>query len=173
LDNNRLQQINEYLLRNTKTIYRLRKIQETKRDKKEVCAYAVSLAKSEPLSLVEQVQQFYDNCKNVLSAGEKLITENRCFKIVADIFEVSYCLEAWRKTADKVAYIENEQVKIEPLHRMSCEQAASVFKKNGVDPLTIIESRDTLKRYTNPADKYAALAKFPLFSIASPAATRE
>lgn len=173
MDKKRMQQINEYLLRNTETIYRLRKIQETKRDEKEICAYAVSLAKSEPLSLEEQVQQFYDNCKNVLVPGEMLTTEDRCFRIIADSFEVAYCLEAWRKTADKVAYIEDEQVKIESLHRMSCEQAASVFKKKEVDPLKIIESLETLKHYTNPADKYAALAKFPLLLSATQAAIKE
>ncbi|MBQ9930393.1 MAG: hypothetical protein IJO72_06435 [Oscillospiraceae bacterium] len=163
----RIRQINEYLFCNTKTIYRLRKIQEIKRGGKEICAYAVSLAKSEPLSLEEQVQQFYDNCKNVLVPGEILTTEDRCFRIIADSFEVAYCLEAWRKTADKVAYIECEQIKIELLHRMSCEQAASVFKEKEIDPLKIIESLETLNHYTNPADKYAALAKFPLLCIAA------
>lgn len=159
MDSNRIQKINEYLLQNTKTIYRLRKIQDTVRNEKEICAYAVSLVKSEPLSLEEQVWQFYDNCKNVLSAGEELITENRYIKIAANTFAVIYCLEAWRKTADKAAYIENGQVKIELLHRMSCEQAASVFKKKGIDPLTTVDSAEALKSYTNPADQYVALAK--------------
>lgn len=173
VDGNRVQQINDYLFRNTKIVYRLRKIQETIKDKKEICAYVISLAKSEPLSLEEQVQQFYHNCKNVLRLDEVLITEDRQFRIIADTYEVSYCLEAWRKTADKIAYIENEQVKVELLHRMSCEQAASVFKKKEVDPLKIIESLETLKHYTNPADKYAALAKFPLLLSAAQAAIKE
>ena len=166
MDNDRIQQINEYLLQNTKTIYRLRKIQDTSTEKKEVCAYAVALAKSELLSLEEQARQFYDNCKKVLLSGEDLKTEDRCFKIAAAAFEVCYCLEAYRKTADRVAYIENEQVKIQWLHRMSCEQAAVVFKKHKADPLALINNMDTLQRYSNPADKYAALAKFPIMLTA-------
>jgi hypothetical protein len=157
----RIQQKNEYLLRNTKTIYRLRKIQDTRKDGKRLCAYVVSLVKSPPLTLEAQVQSFYENCKNMLLEDEILITENRCFKIVAESFEVTYCLEAWRKRADKIAYIENEQVKIEMLHRMGCEQAASLLKKLiRFDPLEVVDSLSCLQKYTNPADRYAALAKF-------------
>lgn len=62
----RIQQINEYLLRNTKTIYLLRKIRDTHTEGKHLCAYVISLAKAYPLSLEAQVGQFYDNCKNLL-----------------------------------------------------------------------------------------------------------
>ena len=157
----RIQQLNEYLLRNTRTIYRLRKIRETRKDGKRLCAYVVSLVKSPPLTLEAQVHSFYENCKALLSNGEILVTENRFFKIVADSFEVIYCLEAWRKRADKIAYIENEQVKVELLNRMSCEQAANLLKKlTSVDPLELVDSLSSLQKYTNPADRYAALAKF-------------
>ena len=162
MGNKRTQQINEYLLQNTKTIYRLRKIQETKKDEKEICAYAVSLAKSEPLSLEEQVQQFYDNCKNVLVPGEILTTEDRCFRIIADSFEVTYCIEAWRKHADTTAYIENGEVITELIHRMSCEQAAYIFNKHRVEPLELLNALETLQKYDNPAERYAALAKMPI-----------
>ena len=126
-----------------------------------MCAYVVSLAKTPALTLEAQVQLFYENCKNILSSDEVLITENRYFKIVTDSFEVIYCVEAWRKKADKIAYIENGQVKVELLNRMSCEQAANMFKKlHSVDPLEIVDSLGFLEKYTNPADRYAALAKF-------------
>ena len=159
--NSRIQQMNEYLLRNTKTIYRLRKIRNTCKDGKRLCAYVVSLAKSPSLTLEEQVQLFYENCKNLLSLDEVLVTENRYFKIITDSVEVIYCVEAWRKGADKIAYIDNGQVKVEFLKRMSCEQAANVFKKlTSVDPLEVVDSLGSLEKYTNPADRYAALAKF-------------
>ncbi len=48
------------------------------------------------------------------------------------------------------------------LHRMSCEQAAYVFKKHKVEPLGMLNTLEALQKYRNPADKYAALAKMPL-----------
>ena len=164
MKNSRIQQINEYLLNNTKTIYQLRKIQNTCKDGKRLCAYVVSLAKTPPLTLAAQVQSFYENCKNILSPDEILITENRYFKIITDSFEVIYCVEAWRKRADKIAYIENGQVKVELLHRMSCEEAASLLRKlTSVDQLKLVDSLSSLEKYTNPADRYVALAKFVHF----------
>lgn len=163
MEKSRIQQINEYLLRNTKTIYRIRKIQATENGEKRICAYVVSLAKCPPFSLEDQVLQFYENCKNVLRENEELRTQGRCFIIAAETFEVSYCLEAYRKTADRGAYMENGQVKIELLRRMSCERAAAIFNKHKVDPLAILNTGAVLQQYSNPADKYAALAKYPVF----------
>lgn len=162
----RIQEINEYLLRNSKTIYRLRKIRETSRSGRQICAYAVSLIKEHGMDLIGQTLSFYNSCKQVLAGGEKLVTENRYFKVVSDSFEVFYCLEAWRKNADKVCYVENDEIRIELLHRMGCEQAAGIFKREGVDPLELLNDVELLRGYDNPADRYAALAKLFLLQDA-------
>lgn len=110
----------------------------------------------------EQALSFYEHLKTILSADEVLSTSDKCFKIVATHFEVTYCIEAWRKSADVRAYIENGEVITEFLHRMSCEQAAYIFKKHRIEPFELLNTLETLKKYNNPADKYCALAKMPI-----------
>ena len=163
----RIRQVNEHILQNMRCIYRFRKIQATTKEGKEACAYAISLVRTQPQSLEMQVLEFYELCKAALMPEETLVTENRCFKILSDTFVLVYCLEAWRKRADKVAYMQDGQVKIDALHRMSCEQASKIFRNGKVEPFALLEELEALKGYTNPADKYVALAKMMKFLLPS------
>ena len=158
----RVQQINESILQSIDTIYRLRKIQYRLVDNKACYAYVVSLAKSQAHSLKEQTLSFYEHLKTILSSDETLTTEDKCFKIASANFDVTYCIEAWRKHADTTAYIENGEVVTELIHRMSCEQAAYIFKKHRVDPFELLNTLETLQKYNNLAEKYTALAKMPI-----------
>ena len=45
---------------------------------------------------------------------------------------------------------------------MSCEQAAYIYKKHRVEPLELLNTLETLQKYNNPAERYAALAKMPI-----------
>ena len=161
-EKSRVQQINESILQNVDTIYRLRKVQYRLVDNKPCYAYVVSLAKNHTHSLKKQTLSFYEHLKTILSSDETLTTENKYFKITAAGFEVSYCIEAWRKHANTTAYIENGEVVTELMHRMSCEQAAYIFKKNRIEPFALLNTLKTLQKYDNPAEKYAALAKMPI-----------
>ena len=155
----RVYYINNQLLKTVKTIYRLRKIGFQMSNGKPVYAYAISIAKDYGQTLEEQALHFYNTCQQLLKGSEKLLTDKKCFKIVSDEFDVYYCMEAWRKHADKVVYVENGQVKIEMLHRMSCEQAAYIYKKRNVDPFDHNFTTEIAQPYDTPADKYVALAK--------------
>jgi hypothetical protein len=161
-EKSRVQQINESILQSIDTVYRLRKIQYTLVDNKPRYAYVVSLAKNYTHSLKEQTLSFYEYLKSILSSDETLTTEDKCFKITATGFEVSYCIEAWRKHANTTAYIENGEVVTELIHRMSCEKAAYVFKKYNVEPFHLINTLETLRKYNHPVEKYVALAKMPM-----------
>ena len=107
---NRVQQINESLLHTIKTVYRLRKVKCDIFDKKPRYAYVLSLAKSHPFSLEEQVLSIYNHLQSILLSNETLLTENKCLKITSALFEVEFCIEAWRKSADKMAYIQEGTV---------------------------------------------------------------
>lgn len=161
-EKSRVQQINENLLQNIKTVYRFRKVQYDIVDNKPLYAYVISLAKSYPLSLEEQILSVYNHLKSILLTDETLVTENKCLKIISNLYEVEYCIEAWRKNADKIAYIQDGKVVIELLHRISCEQAARIFKKHEVEPFELLNTLETLQKYNNPAEKYCALAKMPI-----------
>lgn len=161
-EKSRVQQINESIMQNIDTLYRLRKIQYTLVDNRPCYAYVVSLAKNHTHSLKEQTLSFYEHLKSILSSNEVLTTENKCFKIMAAGFEVTYYIEAWRKHANTTAYIENGEVITELIHRMSCEQAAYIFKKHRVEPFELLNTLETMQKYNNPAERYAALAKMPI-----------
>jgi hypothetical protein len=112
--------------------------------------------------LKEQTLSFYEHLRSIISFDEVLTTENKYFKIIAEGFEVTYCIEAWRKHADTTAYIENGEVVTELIHRMSCEQAAYIFKKHSIDPFDLLNTLETLQKYNNPAEKYTAPAKMTI-----------
>ncbi|MBP3313522.1 MAG: hypothetical protein J6K84_02560 [Oscillospiraceae bacterium] len=161
-EKSRVQQINESILQNVKTVYRLRKIQHALVDQKPCYAYVISLAKNHAQSLKEQTLSLYQCLKSILSSDETLTTEHKCFKIIAEGFEVTYCIEAWQKHADTTAYMENGEVVTELIHRMSCEQATYIFKKHRVDPFELLNTLETLQKYNHPAERYTALAKMPI-----------
>ena len=169
---NRVYLINNVLIQTIHTIYKLRKIGYNVSNGKLIYAYAISLSKDSTQTIEEQATTFYNVCKNLLNDSEQLFTDNKCLKIVSDEFELYYCLEAWRKHADKIVYIEDGQIKVEFLHRMSCEQAAYIFKKYNLNPFEFINTLETLKKYNNPADRYTALAKSPFSHYARQTAIR-
>lgn len=161
-EKSRIQQINENLLHNIRTIYRLRKIKYAIIDNKPHYAYVISLAKNHLLSLEQQVLSIYNHLESILLSDEILITENKCFKLISDLYEVEFCIEAWRKSANKTAYFQDGEVVIELLHRMGCEHAAYIFKKHRIEPFELLNTLEDLNKYNNPADKFCAIAKIPM-----------
>lgn len=161
-EKSRVQQINESILQNIDTVYKLRRIQYTFVDNKPCYVYTVSLAKNYTQSLKEQTLSFYEHLKSIVSSEEVLTTDNKGFKIISTDFEVTYYIEAWRKHADKTAYIENGEVVIELIHRMSCEQAAYIFKKHKIEPFELLNTLEALQRYNTPTERYTALAKIKI-----------
>lgn len=158
----RVQQITEGILKSIDTVYRLRKIQYKIVDNRPCYAYAISLAKNHTHSLKELTLLFYNSLKSIIASEEVLTTDDKCFKIVSADFEVTYCIEAWRKHADTTAYIKDGEVITELIHHMSCEQAAYIFKKHGIEPFELLNTLETLQKYNNPAERYTALAKMPI-----------
>ena len=161
----RVCEMNNYLLQNIKTIFRLRKIGLSNKDNKLQYAYVVSLTKDHKHSLEELIWFFYTSCNEMLKSEETLTTDNKSFIISSSEFDVYYYVEAWRKYADKIAYIKDGKVLTELLHRMSCEKAAYIFKKHSIEPFELINTLEVLKKHDNHADRYAALAKSPLLHI--------
>lgn len=166
----RVDELNKALLCSVKPIFRLRKIGISQKERKKEYAYTISFARDYKHSLEEMVREFYRVCGELVRGEEVLTAEGKAFKIASCDFEVFYYIEAWRKSADKIAYMEDGVVKIEQLHRMSCEQAAYVFKKHRIDPLELMHKIEALQKYDNHADKYTALAKAPLLLTATQAA---
>lgn len=158
----RVYEMNNFLLQNFENIYRLRKIGVSCLQGKMRYVYAISLAKDYTNTLEDMTLLFYKLCNEMITENESLVTEEKAFRITSEDFQVFYYIEAWRKTADRIAYMENGEVKTELLHRMSCEQAAFIFNKHNIKPFEIINKSEVLKKYNSHADKFVALAKHPL-----------
>ena len=165
----RVSEMNDFLLRNMTDVFILRKIGLSHYGDKTIYAYTVSLSKDHVHSLEERAEFFHTLCEKMLMAGETLDLSKKCFLVSSDAFDVYYYIEAWRKNADKTAYIMDGRGRTEMLNRMSCEQAARIFKKHHIEPFELINTLETLQKYDSYADKYAALAKFPLLLSAQTA----
>ncbi|MBR5519363.1 MAG: hypothetical protein IKU55_01465 [Clostridia bacterium] len=158
----RIREMNSFLQNNIKTIYRLRKIGVVQSEHPSIYAYVVSFKKDDIHTAEELVESFHALCKQMLANGETLCTANKCFTIVSKAQIVQYHIEAWKKRADRRLYFEDGCVKSEFLHRMSCEQAARIFKQHKLKPLDYLNTLTILQKYDNFADKYCALAKSPV-----------
>ena len=158
----RVHEWNQFLLQNAGPIFRLRKIGHSQAGTRPAYAYAVSLAKDHRRTPEERVLRFAAACGEMLNETEWLITEDKSFRVVSEDFEVFYYVEAWRKCADRIAYLENGNPKVELLHRMSCEQAAHIFKTYNLEPFELINGSDMFQKSDNHADQYAAFAKLCL-----------
>ncbi len=159
-------EINRYILHDIKFVYRLRKVGYVTVNNKPCRSYVISLMKSPSLSLDEQVLAVYDLLRSILLPDESLVTENKCMKIFSDSYEAEYCIEVWRKNADRIAYVRDGKVETELLHRMGCESAALKLGSRGIRgtlPFKLINRTEDLQKYKNPADRYAALAKMSAF----------
>ncbi len=165
-EKSRIQQINETLMGNVKQIYKLRKIWQDIEGGKPRCAYVASLARCFGHTAEDQARLFYEQLQATLTGKECLLTENKCFTVVSNEFEAVYCVELWRKNADKIAYVQDGKIVIEQIYRMSCEQASAVFRKHKLQPLKLLSTMEEVKEYQNPADKYTALAKSSLLQRA-------
>ncbi len=149
--------INNAILQKMKSIYALRKVGFDVVNDKKIYAYTVSLKRGDIYSLIEK---FCDTCENLINDNERFTTHKKYFKIFSDELEIYYYIEIWGKSADRMVYIEDGQLKIEFLHRMSCEQASRVLSKHDIK---LINTSEVLRKYDTYADKYVALAKLPLF----------
>ena len=84
-EKSRLLQINDSIMQNINTLYRLRKIQYIRVDNRTYCSYSVSFGKKHT-PLKEQTLSFYEHLKTIICSDETLTTENKCFKIIAEGF---------------------------------------------------------------------------------------
>lgn len=129
---------------------------EDERDKRS--AYVVTLRKVQGVSFEERIQQFYNTLKESLEDGEEIICENGCFTVTGKWYAITYCLEAYKKHANMLGYVEDGRVCMRPLDRMCCCDAlkwmegCSDWEKNDISMR--MNFREMVAAYPNPADRF-------------------
>ena len=150
--------INEQLLQSPFYIYRVRRLPSREGEK----AYVITLLKRTEISVETRIENIYQFFRNALKPGERLETDYRSFRIVGKNYQLVYCIELYKRNANKLGYIEQDEVKTQYLMRMGCDLA---FRWLNQHKLSIDDSFVQNKitddafclRYPNPADRFIAI----------------
>lgn len=154
----RANEINQKLFSVQKDIYRLRRLPSKEAN---APSYIITIKKQAEVSLQKQIEQYNYFFNDVLLHHETLSTVNKCFAIRSDEYEITYCIEAFRKNAERIGHFETEGVQTTLIKRMGCEKAFRWMKRNGITKhdehiVNLMSSADLKKCYPNPADRFVA-----------------
>jgi len=155
----RANEINQIIMNQQKRFYRLRRLPT---ENSSVFPYVITLKKLRGKTLEEQIEEYYTTFKNTLTGNEVLITDNRCFTIEGNGYSIVYCIEAYRRGADIIGYVENGKVYTSLIRRMSCERAFQLLRKHRVykyDSFLVnhMNSEQYKIKYPNPADRFISI----------------
>ena len=79
-------------------------------------------------------------------------------------YEIVYCAEGYKKSADRIGYVEDGQGRACLIRRMSCGLAVKHCRRLEKGPVRAIYGRmkeaEWVARYPNPADRFVASVNF-------------
>ena len=160
----RILELNEQIRKNTVSIWQLRKLYKQNIGNEPEAAYVLTLDKNRELPLYDRTKAFFHLLKSLLKDDEELSIRDQCFTVCGPWYTISYSIEAYRKNADTRCYmLSHDTVRIEKLHRISCEKAFKWIKdhpgKRNSTYLGIVERvffSEMKDEYRNPADRFCA-----------------
>lgn len=164
----RARQLNYAIFQTHQEIYTVRSLDISERLSEDSRYRVISLKKSYDKTIEDRIYMLYKTLKNNLLYNEELLTDNRCFTIKGKDYEIVYCIETYKKNADRIRYIENGKVCSSLIRRMGIEVAFKWLKKNP-GYRKIIGERFYLdamvKTYPNPADRFVASVNIEKYFI--------
>lgn len=155
----RAKQLNDAIFQRYLEIFTIRSLDVAERQPENTRYRVISLKKDYRKTAEERTQIIYETLKNNLVEGELLLTDNRCFTIKGRDYEIIYCIESYKKNADKIWYIENGVPCSSFIRRMGCELAFKWLKDNKEHRKIVGERmyfEAMRKAYPNPADRFIA-----------------
>lgn len=155
----RARQLNDAIFQTHQDIYTVRSLDIADRLPEYSRYRAITLKKSYDKTVEERVQILYKTLKNNLLYNEELLTDNGCFIIRGKDYQIVYCIETYKKNADRIWYIENGKVCSSLIRRMGIEVAFKWLKYNPKCRKVIGERmylEAMIKTYPNPADRFVA-----------------
>ena len=155
----RAQQLNNAIMQTQKPIWRLRRLDLFNAKHTHTCSYVVTIEKDSS-SFEERTSKFYEMLKSNVLTTESLSTSCKCFTICGEGYEITYCLEGYKKSADKIGYVEDARICTELMRRMPSEVAAKQFKNfeewEKIDICDRMKFSEWINCYPNPADRFVA-----------------
>lgn len=153
--------LRQTIMADMKPVRSIRMIWDKRYLGKENRFYVVTINKDANKSFEERTRSFYQALQSVLAEGETLICEDGYFTIDSEEYKIGFCLEGYKKHADRIGYYHDGIPCSRLLHRMGIEEA---FLRMGDDEDTkrIFERMDFLVmilRFRNPADRFVASVK--------------
>lgn len=153
----RAQELNAVIRESVKPLWKLRQLEDRSDSRCSFLSFAVTLRKDQSRTLRERTEEFYTCLQGQLAEGEKLCTDHRCFAVEGPGYCVTYCLEAYKKTGDRVGFVEDGAARTDFLGRMSCETAFRWIEAHG-DPHHEVMDRmkfeEMVRAWPNPADRF-------------------
>ena len=157
--NERARQLNDAIFQTHEEIYTVRSLDIADRLPQDSRYRIITLKWSYDKTVEERVQILYKTLKNNLFYNEELLTDNRCFTIKGKDYQIVYCIETYKKNADRIWYIEDGKVCTAFIRRMGIEVAFKWLKDNPEYRKAIGERmylEAMTETYPNPADRFVA-----------------
>lgn len=151
--------MNDAIFQTHLEIFTIRSLDVATRKPENTRYRVISLKKDYRKTPEERTRILYETLKNNLIDGEILLTDNRCFTIKGKDYEIIYCIESYKKNADKIWYIENGVPCSVFIRRMGCELAFKWLKDNKEYRNIVVERmylEAMIKAHPNPADRFIA-----------------
>lgn len=155
----RARQLNEAIFQTHEAIYTVRSLDIAERLFEDSRYRVITLKRSYNKTVEERVQILYKTLKNNLLHNEELLTDNRCFTIKGKDYQIVYCIETYKKNADRIWYIEDDKICTSFIRRMGIEVAFKWLKENPEYRKAIGERmylEAMTETYPNPADRFVA-----------------
>ncbi len=154
----RARKLNEAIYQTHEGIYTVRSLDIAEKLPENSRYYVITLKRSYCKSPEDRVFAIYETLKNNLFQ-EELLTDNRCFTIKGKDYQIVYCIETYKKNADRIWFIEDEKICTFFIRRMSTEVAFKWLKANPKYRKSIgkrIYIKAMMQTYPNPADRFVA-----------------
>ena len=152
----RVRSLNELLMHSDKDIWRLRRLFITINSS----SYVLILRKNST-SLIQRTELFYNLLQSNLQSGEILSTANECFTICGAGYTITYSIEGYKESSDKICFFEKGVAYTRLLRRTPIEiafkQTRDWNEKHQTKIQELMESVEWIEKYPNPAERFAKI----------------
>lgn len=155
----RVQTLNTAIFKTQQPLFRLRKLLDSKSGEDSFCAYVATLRKCPDCSIEQRIDEFHNCLLSQLTSGESLDYAEQCFSIKGDGYTITYCLEAYKNSANQLGFICDGKPAVKILHRMGCEAAFRWMRRNCSNQecdniFARMRFREMMSAYPNPSDRF-------------------
>ena len=152
----RVRTLNELIMQSDKDIWRLRRLQITSNSS----SYVLILRKNST-SLIQRSEWFYSLLQSSLQSGEILSAENECFTIRGQGYAITYSIEAYKESSDKICYVEDGAACTRLMRRTPTEiafkQTQAMKEIHQTKIQVLMASEEWMTKYPNPAERFAKI----------------